>query len=81
MLRDASTTGPFLAGRGKSPPAVFSTSVKREVYLVRVRAYGWWHIVESNDAHARFLAISGELYAICSFLRTRDERHFTNDEL
>ena len=54
-----------LTGR---PPAAFCTSVNREAYLVR-------------DAHSRFPAMCDELYAIRSFLRTRDERRFTNDGL
>ena len=71
--------GLTLAGCGKSPPAAFATPVNREAYLVRVRAYGWWRIAESTDAHSRFLAIGYALYAIRSFLRTRDERRFTNN--
>ena len=72
-------TGVTLAGCGKSPPAAFATPVKREAYLVRVRAYGWWRIAESTDAHSRFLAIGDALSAIRSLLRTRDERRFTNN--
>jgi hypothetical protein len=51
--------------------------MKRESYLVGGRAYGSWRIAESRDAHSRFLAICYE--AISAFLRTRDERRFTND--
>ena len=56
-----------------------ATPVNREAYLVRVRAYGWWRIAESTDAHSRFLTIGYALYAIRSFLRPRDERRFTNN--
>ena len=67
------------AGCEKSPPEAFATPVNREAYLIRVRAYGWWRIAESTDAHSRFLAIGDALSAIRSLLRTRDERRFTNN--
>jgi hypothetical protein len=67
--------------RKKSASGVLDIRVNREAYLVAVRAYRWWHTAESRDAHSRFLAIRYELYAISSFLRTRDERRFTNDGL
>ena len=68
-----------LAGCGKNPPAAFATHVNGEASLVRGRVYGWRRMAENTDAHCRFLAIGPELSAIRSFLRTRDERRFTNN--
>ena len=63
----------------KNPPAAFATHVNGEASLVRGRVYGWRRMAENTDAHCRFLAIGSELSAIRSFLRTRDERRFTNN--